>query len=224
MNPAKILTDTYERAGASELFAGNRYSVPAFRNEERIFVASKTSGKSISHNLFGCYRRKVGSKEYFFAFDHCTTHEYFGTKIDHTRLIGKVDDVPIITSSYSINPNSIRSDTAMVIPEKGPAQVESTHTVYLWPWEEIRSQLLKWKNADIINDNTNFYFQNGNDKYGRYTWEEWFDLDWSDLELLGKFGNRVRGVWKPGEPLTQKLDVLREQLKEELKNPAPKAR
>ena len=75
MNPSKILTDAYDKAGARELFAGDRYFVPAFRNEERIFVAFKTSGKKISHNLFSCYRKKVGSKEFFFAFDHLVTHD-----------------------------------------------------------------------------------------------------------------------------------------------------
>jgi hypothetical protein len=55
------------------------------------------------------------------------------------------------------------------------------------------------------------------DKYGRFTFEEFVNLDISDLELLGKFGNRARGLWKPGEPRTEKLDALREQLKLELK-------
>jgi hypothetical protein len=55
----------------------------------------------------------------------------------------------------------------------------------------------------------NFYVVIGNDKYGRYTFEEFINLDISDLELLGKFGNRVRGVWKPGEPMTEKLETLR---------------
>jgi hypothetical protein len=46
MNPSKVLTDAYDNAGARELFAGDRYMVPAFQNESRMFVASKTSGSS----------------------------------------------------------------------------------------------------------------------------------------------------------------------------------
>ena len=71
----------------------------------------------------------------------------------------------------------------------------------------------------MIPQTANFYVVIGNDKYGRYTFEEFINLDISDLELLGKFGNRVRGVYKPGEPMSEKLDALREQLKLELKQP-----
>jgi hypothetical protein len=73
MNPSKILLDAYDAAGARELFKGDRYSVSQFKNEERIFVASRSSKSKISHNLFSCYRKKVGSKEYFFAFDLMVT-------------------------------------------------------------------------------------------------------------------------------------------------------
>jgi hypothetical protein len=73
MNPNPKLIQTYKDAHAEELFKGNRYVIPEYRNEERIMVASRTSKSKISHNLFSCYRKKVGSKEYFFAFDLMVT-------------------------------------------------------------------------------------------------------------------------------------------------------
>ena len=147
-----------------------------------------------------------------------TTFDYFKNKIDHTRLIGRFE-IPIIVSNYSISPSTIRSDTAMIEPVQSPPQIESTHEEYEWKFEAIKPQLLKWKEQNLINDNTNFYVQIGNDKYGKFTFEEFVNLDISDLELLGKFGNRVRGVYKPGEPMTEKLETLREQLKQELRQP-----
>jgi hypothetical protein len=202
----------------SSLFKGNRYSIPEFKNEQPIFVASRSSKTPIKHNLFSCYRKKVGTKEYFFAFDLMITKDYFKNKIDHTRLIGRFE-IPIIVSNYSISPSTIRSDTAMIEPVQSPPEIESTHEEYEWEFEKIKPQLLEWKEQNIINDKTNFYAVMGSDKYGKFTFEEFINLDISDLGLLGKFGNRVRGVWKPGEPMTEKLDTLREQLKQELRQP-----
>jgi hypothetical protein len=216
MNPnEEILLAAYDKANARELFAGDRYTVPAFQNEKRIIVASKTSGKPISHNLFSCYRKKVGSKEYFFAFDHMITHEYFGSKIDHTRLIGKVDDVPTITASYSIHPDRIRSDSAMVTPERNPPTIESTHTEYLWEWEAIKPQLRKWYESGIIPETVNLYIQQGTDKRGKFSWDEWFNLSIDDLMLLSRYRDRL-GVFTAGEPMEEILSTLRQQLKREM--------
>jgi hypothetical protein len=146
------------------------------------------------------------------------TKDYFKNKIDHTRLIGRFE-IPIIVSNYSRSPSTIRSDTAMIEPVQSPPEIESTHEEYEWEFEKIKPQLLEWKEQNIINDKTNFYAVMGSDKYGKFTFEEFINLDISDLGLLGKFGNRVRGVWKPGEPMTEKLDTLREQLKQELRQP-----
>jgi hypothetical protein len=218
MNPNPKLLATYKDANAEEMFKGNRYSIPEYKNEERIFVASRSSKAPIKHNLFSCYRKKVGSKEYFFAFDLMTTKDYFKNKIDHTRLIGRFE-MPVIVSNYSISPSTIRSDTAMIEPVQSPPTIESTHEEYEWEFSAIVPQLKKWWESGVIPQTANFYVVIGNDKYGRYTFEEFVNLDISDLELLGKFGNRVRGVWKPGEPMTEKLETLREQLKQELRQP-----
>jgi hypothetical protein len=216
MNPNKeILLAAYDKADARELFAGDRFMIPAFQNENRIFVASTTSKKPVSHFLFGCYRTKVHNKEYFFAFDHMVTNTHWGSKIDHTRQIGKVDDVPVITATYSINPSRITSDTAMVIPTKDQTTIESTHTEYLWEWEAIKSQLLKWKNANIINDKSNFYIINGNTKTGKFSWDEWFNLSMDDLMLLSRYRDRL-GVFTDEQPMTERLATLRKQLQREM--------
>jgi hypothetical protein len=166
----------------SSLFKGNRYSIPEFKNEQPIFGASGSSKTPIKHNLFSCYRKKVGTKEYFFAFDLMITKDYFKNKIDHTRLIGHFE-IPIIVSNYSISPSTIRSDTAMIEPVQSPPEIESTHEEYEWEFEKIKPQLLEWKEQNIINDKTNFYAVIGSDKYGKFTFEEFINLV-------------VRKVWK----------------------------
>jgi hypothetical protein len=212
LNPNKRLLAAYDTAGARELFKGDRYVIPEYRNEERIFVASRTSKKPISHNLFSCYRKKVGSREHFFAFDHMITHEYFGSKIDHTRMIGKFE-MPVIVSTYSINPSAIKSDTAMIEPIRSPPSIESTHDEYDYEWEAIKPQLLKWKEQNIINDQTNFYIQVGSDKCGKFSFEEWLNLKIEDLMLLARYRDRL-GMFT-NEPI-ERLQVLREQLKHEM--------
>jgi hypothetical protein len=196
------------------MFKGNSYPIPEYKNEERIFVASRSSKTKISHNLFSCYRKKAGTKEYFFAFDLMITKDYFKNKIDHTRMIGKFE-MPVITSTYAINPSSIRSDTAMIEPIQSPPQIESTHEEYIYEWNEVKGQLLKWKEQGIINDQTNFYIQSGSDKHGKFSFEEWLNLPMDDLMLLSRYRDRL-GTFT-NEPMAERLSTLREQLKHEMR-------
>jgi hypothetical protein len=102
-------------------------------------------------------------------------------------MIGKVNDVPEITTHYSISPSTIRSDTAMIEPVQSPPTIESTHDVYLWEFSAIVPQLKKWWADGTISPEANFYTVIGNNKYGGFTFEEFISLDLTDLELLGNF-------------------------------------
>src|SRR6476619_2787405 len=146
-NPNPMLVQTYEDAKATPMWF-DRNMRPEYVNEERIFAAARASKKSIKHNIFSLYRKQVGSREFVYLFDHCVAKDYFQNNVDHTRLIGKWDR-PVITQKHGINVHSLRSDSQ---PESGPIgdpEVESVEEVYDYPWEQMRDQLIKWKESGI---------------------------------------------------------------------------
>jgi hypothetical protein len=85
----------------------------------------------------------------------------------------------------------------------------------------VKEQLQKFWEDGTIPQTANFYAVTKNNmKYGGFTFEEFMGLSVDDLELLGKFGNRVKSLYAAGE-YDEKVAALKKLLREELKNPAP---
>ncbi len=225
MNPNPKLVQTYKDANAMgmsfELGDGENYHKSEWTNEKRLFFASKASGTPIKHKLFSLYKKQVGNTSYVYFFDLMTTRDYYKNKVDWTRFCGRWEK-PLIEVRRAVNPNTIQSDGAMVSPTDFPPSIDSMETVYEYNFSDIVPQLKKWYQDGTIPQTANFYaVTQNNTKYGGFSFEEWIGLDVPDLELLGKFGQRVKGLYASGET-DEKLEALKRLLREELKNPVPK--
>ena len=115
----------------------------------------------------------------------------------------------------------MQTDGAMVEPTDFPPEIDSWNTEYDWEWDTIKPQLEKWWADGTIPQDARFYAVTGNNKYGGFSFKEFIGLNMEDLELLAKFGQRVKGIFASGQE-DEKLTALRQMLKKEMKNPAPK--
>jgi hypothetical protein len=92
-NPNPRLVAVYKDNNAMdmsfELGDGENFHSPAWTNEKRLFIASKTSGKKISHLIFANYRKKIANKEYWFGYEKLVTLDHWGNKVDTTRELGR---------------------------------------------------------------------------------------------------------------------------------------
>lgn len=217
-NPNPAILATYKEANAMELFWPHR---PEYKNEERIFLSSKASGKPVKHEITGIYRKQLpGGKEYVFFFEHLVTKDYFGNVVDHTRLVGRYEK-PVIQHHFGLNQGSIKANSdinEMMKPEQHLPEVESTETVHEFEFEKIKPQLIKWHDDGIINNNTKLYAWASNIKYSKpYTWKEWLELPMDDLVLLGKVGNKFTGILKTQDMTKEILDAFRNTAKDTIK-------
>ena len=90
---------TYKENNAEDL---HFMHIPAYVNEERVYLCSKASKQPIKHKITGIYRKQVpGGKEYCFFHEAMVTKDYFGNIVEHTRLCGRYE-LPIIQKSYGI--------------------------------------------------------------------------------------------------------------------------
>lgn len=216
-NPHPLLLKAYEEAGAMELFEGIESMRPEYQGEKRIIETSAGSNAPIKFHIGGIYRRSVGSSEFVFFHCHMSTLDFFQNPIDHTKFQGRWAK-PVIVTRKSINPAAIRmGGTKKIEPTPQDPEIQGFETIYDYEFTAIKPQLLKWKQQGVINDLTHFYaWPLGPTKYSKpYNWEEWFNLDMSDLILLAKVGNRFDGIIKPGDPAS--VETLRAIIQDELK-------
>ncbi len=213
-NPNPKLVQTYAEAKATDLFAFDRDNRAEFQNEARVFAAARASKKPIKHNIFSLYRKQIGNQEYVYFFDLMIAYDYFQNKVDHTRLIGHWSK-PFITRKWGLDPLTLKSDSRPEPGQIGDPEVDSTEEVYDYPWEQMRDQLVKWKESGIIGDKAIFYVVKDNRKYSMpYSWDQWLNLSMSDLELLGLNGKKYNALLTPGDPSA--LQLVRDTIKQEI--------
>lgn len=207
----------YKEANAEHL---HFMEIPAYRNESRVYLCSKASGKPVKHKITGIYRRQVpGDKEYVFFHEAMVTKDYFGNIVEHTRLCGRYEK-PNIQKSYGI-PQGRRLVSNTDVTETMQAQelevyVNDIQTVHEWEFEQIKPQLQEWYKNGIIDENTKLYAWIGTSKYGVNSFQDFISLSIDDLTLLCRAGTRFQGLLK-GQELTPKiLDAIREKLQTEL--------
>lgn len=170
--------------------------------------------KAIKHKIFSLYRKQIGSQEYVYFFDLMIAQDYFQNKIDHTRIIGRWSK-PFITRRWGLDPATLKSDSRPEPGEIDGPEIESTEEVYEYPWEQMRSQLLEWKETGIKSEKSIFYAVINGRKYSMpYSWDQWLNLSISDLELLGLHGKKYNALLTPGDPSA--LQLLRETIKQEI--------
>lgn len=107
---------------------------------------------------------------------------------------------PHIARTYGINPGMIRTTMSAedMQPKGSEPMIESYETVYDYPWEKIKPQLIKWMDEGIISPDCKFYAW-GSTKYSVFNWEDFINLPFEDLELLGKAGKRFDGIYSSGD-------------------------
>jgi len=220
MNPNPKLVQTYKDANMKTFELGDgegNYHKNEYTGEKRVFFASKASGTPIKHKIFSVYRKQVGNTSYVYFFDLMTTQDFYKNKVDFTRFCGRWEKPEIITRR-AVNAHASQMDGAMVEPTDFPSEIDGFETVYEYPFDQVKEQLKKWWEDGTIPQTANFYavMNNGSNKYGGFSFDEFINLDMSDLELLGKFGNRVKGVFATGDH-DEKLTALRTMLKEEMR-------
>lgn len=77
----------------------------------------------------------------------------------------------------------------------------------------------KWYQQGVINQDTRLYIVVGGRKWTKgksYSWKEWMELPIADLELLGRMGSKLSGIYK-GDQTEEMVQDLRETIKEEIR-------
>ena len=151
-----------------------------YQNNRRIWAASKGSHNKVKHSIFALYRRKVGRNEYLFFYDSISTKDYFGNSLMTPVEIGRWAK-PHIARTYGINPGMIRTSMSAedMQPKGSEPMIDSYETIYDYPWEKIKPQVIKWMDEGIISPDCKFYAW-GSTKYSVFNWEDFINLPFSD--------------------------------------------
>lgn len=215
-NPHPTLLAAYTEKDSIHLFTDFEALRPEYVLEDRLFKIAKTSGSPIRHSIGSMYRKALGSKEYVLLFEHLSCFDYYKNPVDHTRFMGRIS-IPDIVTRYSL-PSTIRSDVGKLEAQKMPSELSGHHTEYQYPFEQMKWQLAQWYEKDhYITDETNFYYwDNEGVKNPVRSFEEFLNMDGSDLILLAKSGKKLSGVFR-AEERAEMLESLRVQIKEEMK-------
>lgn len=212
--PSELITKAYTDANALDMWLDKDLK-SEYVNEKRIFTAAANSEPPapIKHNIFQLYRKVVGSREYLLLHELLSTTDYFKNSLTWTRYLGMVS-VPKIVRTRSINVASIKTGSDRVRPSEGPAEIEGHENVYLWPFEQVKKQLLQWRAAGVIPDTAKYiaWTQNPPMKYSVINFENFLELPMEDLVLINKMGSKLEGLYKPGDP--EMLKVLKTMMKD----------
>lgn len=216
-NPHPAVLKAYKDSGVQDQFYPIQDEASII-NEKRIFNianAGNANGEKnkIRHKIRSIYRRAVGNKEYCFFHEWLQTVDFFKNTLDHSRVVGKYS-YPRIVTSQGINPATLEYGTGQApMPSALYAQIESVEERYDWSFEEIKPQLLKWYDEGIIDENTNLYAWSGTRKYTVNEWDQFINLNLSDLILINKVGERAIGLYSDPKEI---LEAARQTAKAEL--------
>ena len=212
--PSDKLVKCYQDGDAMDIWID--YNIkPEYQNNRRIWAASKGSGNKVKHSIFAMYRRKTPIGEFLFFYDSISTKDFFGNSLMTPVEIGRFSK-PIITRTYGINPGTIKSTMSAedMNPKGSEPFIESSETVYDYPWTPKLVETLKqWYEDGIISPEVKFYAW-GSVKYSVFNWEDFISLPFEDLELLGKAGKRFDGIYTKGDVAS--IDTIRKIVKSEL--------
>jgi hypothetical protein len=214
ISPPKLLVDSYEKAGANDIWVDFDIK-PEFQNNRRIHAASRGSGNKISKKIFTLYRKRLANGSEWLIFHiSLATKDHWGNNLEMPLLLGLVD-VPIFDRTYSFDPHT-RSTTAG--PEDmGPTPsapfVDRHETIYTYPWEQVKDQILAWRKDGTIVDTAKFLVWTDR-KYSVPSFENWFNLSVDDIIMLNMAGNRFDALYDKGDPVS--LEKVKEIIRSEL--------
>lgn len=131
-------------------------------------------------------------------------------------------ELPIFERTYSFNPYS-RKTTGDNPEEMGPtpsdAYINGHETIYTYPWEQVKEQILAWRKDGTIVDSAKFLVWTDK-KYAVPSFENWFNLSVDDNIMLNMAGNRFDALYDKGDAvsLEKVKDIIRSELQKDVIN------
>ena len=141
-------------------------------NERSFFEAATIAKEPVKRKITQIVRTKNSGKEYFYYDEHLTSKNKLGNKIDHTRRAG-VYQAP--NFAYQLNENGERFTT----------EIESTETVYELKWKEDFTADLQ----ALVSDKVSLVLIGLGRNYSGFSYEQFKDCTYEELETIGKFGS-----------------------------------
>ena len=98
-------------------------------------------------------------------------------------------------------------------PTPSASFIDSYETIYTYPFEQVRDQILEWRADGTITDTAKFLVWTDK-KYAVPSFENWFNLTVDDNIMLNMAGNRFDALYDKGDPvsLEKVKDVIRSEL------------
>ena len=131
-------------------------------------------------------------------------------------LLGSYE-LPIFERTYSFNPYS-RKTTGDNPEDMGPTPsvdsfINGHETIYTYPWEQVKEQILSWRTDGTIVDSAKFLVWTDK-KYSVPSFENWFNLSVDDNIMLNMAGNRFDALYDKGDAvsLEKVKDIIRSEL------------
>jgi hypothetical protein len=145
------------------------------QNEKRFFDQVKKAGNPIKREIQTLVRIKNGKDEHFYYHETLRSTDSIGNEIHHYRVVGKYDDE---TYEMMINPNT---------GEKMVNGIQRKETVYEFKWPDDFTEELE----DLVLDKCDLLLITRHGRhYGGFTWEQFTEESFEDLETIGRYGTK----------------------------------
>lgn len=215
ISPRQEIVDAYTKADSLDSWV-DRDILPEYRNNARLRAAAKGSGHKTTRKIFQLYRKRLSNGTEWLIFHiSLATKDTWGNSLTMPLLLG-VYDLPQFDRTYSFNPYS-RKTTGDNPEEMGPTPsasfINGHETIYTYPWEQVKEQILSWRKDGTIADTAKFLVWTDK-KYSVPSFENWFNLSVDDNILLNLSGNRFDSLYDKGDPISlEKVkDIIRSEL------------
>jgi hypothetical protein len=221
ISPPKLLVDAYEKESATEYWT-DREIRPEYRNNARIQAASRGSGNKIVKKIFTLYRKRLSNGTEWLIFHiSLATKDRWNNTLSMPLLLGFVD-VPQFSRTYAFDPHtkSTTGGPEDMNPTASAPMIENYETVYTYPWEQVKEQILTWRKDGTIADSAKFLVWTDK-KYSVPSFENWFNLSVDDNVMLNMAGNRFDALYDKGDPvsLEKVKDIIRSELQKGVLSP-----
>ena len=135
-------------------------------------------------------------------------------------LLG-VYDLPLFNRTYSFDPYTKRNtgEAQDMGPIPSASFIEGYETIYTYPWESVKDQILAWRKDGTIVDSAKFLVWTDK-KYSVPSFENWYNLSVDDNIMLNMAGNRFDALYDKGDvvSLEKVKDIIRSELQKGVVN------
>ena len=171
------------------------------------------------------YRKRLSNGSEWLIFHiSLATKDLWGNSLSMPLLLGFYDR-PQFNRTYAFNPHT-RSTTGDSPEEMGPtpsaAFIDGHETIYTYPWEQVKEQILSWRKDGTITQDAHFTVWTDK-KYSVPSFENWFSLPVDDNIMLNMAGNKFDALYDKGDAvsLEKVKDIIRSELQKSVINTSP---